>query len=326
MAEPMEIETKIHAPKASDGTLRCLTLPPDLAVNLLENKNPHKFDAQIKFREHDHVYWLDGDSSNLVSSTTYIHQFFEEFNADAIIARIMGGRKWAHDESYKYYRQSKQTILDGWEQNRDQAASAGTALHADIEYHYNGLDALVQNDSKEYQELFALFKVDHPTLNMHRTEQMIFSKILRITGSVDGIAMNADGTITLIDWKRSKAINTKAFGGKRGLEPFDHLADCNYSHYCLQLNLYRTILEQHYGHVVREMFLVILHPQQADYLKIDVPRMETEGHLLFEFRRQQLIKLGLLEDVPESEHYHFKSKSDLFNEDDTPIFPQLCHQ
>ena len=39
---------------AGDGTLRCLSLPPEQAAALLENINPHPLDSRIKFRESDH--------------------------------------------------------------------------------------------------------------------------------------------------------------------------------------------------------------------------------------------------------------------------------
>ena len=40
-----------------------------------------------------------------------------------------------------------------------------------------------------------------------------------------------------MDWKRSKGVTKKAYGGKRGLAPFEHLPDSNFYHYSLQQNL-----------------------------------------------------------------------------------------
>jgi CRISPR/Cas system-associated exonuclease Cas4 (RecB family) len=309
-----------------DGTLRCLQMPDSIARNLLENKNKHIFDKQITFREKDHKYWINGNCTDIVSATTYIHGFFSKFDADKIIGFILKSKKWSSDPNYKYFRMSKKQIMHSWEENRDTAAQQGTKLHADIEYHYNGLDSLIRNDSYEYNVLFKQFEKEHSDLVMFRTEHMIFSKVLRITGSIDGIAINTDGTINLIDWKRTKEIKFKSYGNKKGKEPFDHLPDCNYVHYALQLNLYRAILETFYGMIVREMFLVILHPNQEKYIKIKIPRMQTEAHLLFEFRRQFLIKIGVLNNVDEKEHYYFKTLQDLYYDDNTPIFPQYCKQ
>jgi len=44
----------------------------------------------------------------------------------------------------------------------------------------------------------------------------------------------------MVDWKTNESINLAGYG--KMLEPFDHLEDCNFTHYVLQLNLYRQIL------------------------------------------------------------------------------------
>jgi hypothetical protein len=117
------------APTTSlDGTLRTLKLPPEQAVNLLENRHPHPNDTRITFREADHKYWIDGNCEGLKSSTGFIHQFFAEFDADRIIGYILKGKKWGTDPEYKYYKMSRQEIKDSWEANGNAASSAGTIM------------------------------------------------------------------------------------------------------------------------------------------------------------------------------------------------------
>jgi hypothetical protein len=55
--------------------------------------------------------------------------------------------------------------------------------------------------------------------------------------------LNPDQTLSIYDWKFSKEIQTHSFG-KKGLGPATELNDCNTTHYSLQLNLYREILEK----------------------------------------------------------------------------------
>jgi len=57
------------------------------------------------------------------------------------------------------------------------------------------------------------------------------------------------------------------------------------THYSLQLNTYKTILEQKYGTVIRDMFLVCLHPDNANksYLKIKVADLSEEMRALFKY-------------------------------------------
>ena len=257
---------------------------------ILSTLNEHLYDSRIKFREAGHKYWIDRDDKDLISCTTYIHSFFEHFDSDKIIKNILSGEKY-NDPEYKYYKMTYEDIKSQWDNNGKQASGAGTKLHENIEHFYNKLK--VENNSEEFKQ-FLQFYEDHKHLEIYRTEWMIFSDILRITGSIDAVFKNSDGTISLGDWKRSKEIHMNSFGNKCGKFPFQHIEDCNFYHYSLQLNLYRTILEKFYGQKVKDMFLVILHPNNKDnnYLKINVKRMEKEGDFLLDYRKNQLIKLG----------------------------------
>lgn len=260
--------------------------------NLLKYKNKHPFDSRIKFREEGHKYWIDGDDKDLVSATTFIHQFFDEFDTEKIINKILNKWEYKNNPSYKYYLMKPEKIKEMWDKNRDEASEAGTIMHANIEYFYNDLE--VENDSPEFEQFLDFYK-DHEDLEMYRTEWMIFSDVLRLTGSIDAVFRNEDGTLSLGDWKRSKEIKFKAFDEDSfGRFPFQNLPDCNFYHYSLQLNLYRSILEKFYNEKIKDMFLVVLHPNNLNnkYQKLMVKRMEEEGDLLLDFRIQQLIKLG----------------------------------
>ena len=94
------------------------------------------------------------------------------------------------------------------------------------------------------------------------------------------ISRNADGTFTIYDWKRSsKVVNalgqpiTEGFGGKMSKNGIS-LPDTSFYHYCIQQNLYRYMLETHYGLHVRAMNLVVLCPDYPTYYVVPVPRME----------------------------------------------------
>lgn len=263
--------------------------------NLLSIKNKHPSDERVKFREKGHIYWIDGSNKDLISCTTFIHGFFEDFNTDQTIKNILKSDKYKNDPDYKYYEMSYLDIKNQWLENGRVASEAGTLMHADIEHFYNDLE--VENDSSEFNQ-FLQFYEDHSDLEIYRTEWMIFSDILKITGSVDAIFKNSDGTLSIGDWKRSKEISMNSFGDKRGKFPFEHLPDCNYYHYSLQLNLYRIILETFYRQKVKDMFLVICHPDNKDdkYIKIPVKLMEKEAYHLLDFRKQQLLKIGYSED------------------------------
>ena len=73
---------------------------------------------------------------------------------------------------------------------------------------------------------------------------------------------NEDGTLMIYDWKRCKDIvKTNNWNKYSTNSIISHLPDTNYWHYTLQLNLYKMILETKYGFTVKDIQLVVIHPE-----------------------------------------------------------------
>jgi len=64
-----------------------------LAWQRLAVLNAHPRDERIQFEEESHTYTIDGTRAGWTSCTGFLHHFFEEFNADAVIAKMMASRK-----------------------------------------------------------------------------------------------------------------------------------------------------------------------------------------------------------------------------------------
>jgi hypothetical protein len=73
------------------------------------------------------------------------------------------------------------------------------------------------------------------------------------------------------------------FGG-RALYPLDHLHDTNYWHYSLQLNVYRWFLETYYGLKINDMYLIVLHPDNKNYRRLRLNRMDDEVKIMTDAR------------------------------------------
>ena len=250
---------------------------------MLANKNPHERDTHITFDEGPHIYTIDGDS-NYMSVTTWNHKHFEQFNADAIITKMMSGPNWGKS---KYYGMTREQIKAQWEENRDSAATAGTKLHYDIECFYNGLD--VVNETMEYN-YFQEFVSDNKDLVPYRTEWMIWDAELRFAGSIDMVFVKeGDGTLLIYDWKRSKEIRkTSPWSKFAHTECVNHLPDTNFWHYSLQLNTYKAIIEKNYDKKVSGMALVCLHPNELSYKVLNVPDLQDEVRDLFALRKSSI--------------------------------------
>jgi hypothetical protein len=240
---------------------------------MLALKNPHSRDQDITFQEDGHIYTIRGDKY-YKSCTTWVKSFFEKFNADAIVDKMMESPNWP---TSKYFGKTKEEIKTEWSENGKRASAFGTAMHKHIEEFYNGAE-LPKSEDVEIM-YFAEFFLDHIDLVPFRTEMMIYDEDLRICGSVDMLFLNDDGTLSIYDWKFSKEIQTHSYG-KKALPPIQHLNDCNTVHYSLQLNVYREILERKYGYVVREMQLIFMHRDLGKtYIKVPVARMDMTSVL-----------------------------------------------
>jgi ATP-dependent exoDNAse (exonuclease V) beta subunit len=138
---------------------------------------------------------------------------------------------------------------------------------------------------------FINFVRDNPELKPYRTEWTVYHEDVKISGSIDMIYENPDGTLSIYDWKRAKLITRINNFNKFALPPqICHLPDSNFWHYALQLNTYKAIIEQKYGKIVKNLFLVRLHPdsEEKNYELIELPDLSTEIKDLFMERKKQL--------------------------------------
>ena len=263
-------------------------------LDYLSTINSHERDALIEFEEGPHIYKIRGDSSQYTSVTTWNHSHFEHFDADTIINKMMNSKNW---KTNKYYGMTKEEIIAQWDASRDEASSAGTKLHYDIECYYNNCPTGVNfttNSSLEYS-YFLKFAEDYKHLKPYRTEWMIWDSDVKIAGSIDMIFQeDADGdpdSILIYDWKRCKEITKSSnFNKYATTKCINHLPDTNFWHYSLQLNVYKYILEKNYGKKVNGLYLVCLHPsnKNGSYIRIPCADLQQEVGDLFEMRKREL--------------------------------------
>ena len=180
--------------------------------------------------------------------------------------------------------------LDQWDRIGTMASEVGTFMHAQTESYfrdgtfetiypfcYNGeTEAISLEKEKQY---FLQFVSDY-AIRPYRQEWPVYDLALNVAGTIDLICQEDDGSFTIYDWKRSsKVVNalgqpiTEGFNGKMSLNGIN-LPDTSFYHYCLQQNLYRYMLEQHYGIRVRAMNLVVLCASYPSYYVAQVPKMD----------------------------------------------------
>lgn len=276
---------------------------------VLSTHNHHPRDDFIQFFEEDHKYIITCDKeSKYTSVTTWNHSHFPHFDADKVIQNMKKGKAWK--EGHKYWGLTDQQIKAQWDENRNAVSGAGTEMHFQIECFMNNpslekgythQDLLSDyNREMEPQSLalewkyFLKFVEDYPCMKPYRTEWTIFDEDLKLAGSIDMVYENDDGTLSIYDWKRAKDISRINTFNKFALTPaICHMPDSNFWHYALQLNTYKAILTRKYNKIVKDLYLVRLHPdtEERTYELIQLPNLSKDIQVLFEEKRKKMENL-----------------------------------
>jgi hypothetical protein len=236
-------------------------------------RNSHRRDYYISFDEASHKYTVEG--VNLQSVTNVVENCFPKFDAQ-LHAKTTAAKTGMTEEE----------VIAMWERKGKESRELGTAMHQKIESYYQG--------KHPYEDdAFRLFKIfaDKVKLEPFRTEWAVYDTDYNIAGTIDFVDYQ-DGKYTIYDWKRSDKIIANGMPVKvskyqeKGLYPLEHLENCAYYHYALQLSLYKFILEKNYDIKVSDLRLGIFHPSYDKPYVLRMPYLENEVKTLMELRSE----------------------------------------
>jgi len=221
------------------------------------------FKNDISLDRDNHIYKLNEDiNTNFKSVTTFIGEFFEEFDAKKIAGKLV-------KTNMKYMHLTTEELMNQWKK----AAEYGTIVHEEIENFI--LRGQQVKEPKSIQGIEWLEKYKIKSNFEVYTEVVVYAKELQIAGTIDLLLLDKKtGRYNIMDWKTSKRISSKAYKNKKG----NHLVtsnidDCNFNHYALQLSLYRYILETYYDLNISEH--MIIHLMDHDCVGYHAPYMKN---------------------------------------------------
>lgn len=251
-------------------------MPTTIDIN-----NRHSRDDLVTFVEKTHTYSIMGSSEGVKSITTLLSGFFSEFNPDKVLDMYYD--RWQQNKYKKpeYYGKSKEEIKQKWKNDGENASKKGTDLHTAIEGYYLNNEFDYDTSCTEW-EYFIAFQ-NEQNLKPHRIEWRIWSSEHKLAGTIDMLVKNDDGTFSIYDWKRSKHTISKneRHWNRYGKGPLSCVRDIEYYKYAMQLNLYRSLLEDYYKYKVSSMYTVRLHPDAKSFelVQMEIMEVETKGVL-----------------------------------------------
>jgi ATP-dependent exoDNAse (exonuclease V) beta subunit len=176
-----------------------------------------------------------------------IANYFEPFKKHEIANKLV-------TTSPKYMGMDPSNLIANWDAARDY----GTKVHNEIELFLN--EDIKPEEIESFAAIEWLKKYEtNPEIKIY-SEVIVYSKELKIAGSIDILIHDQlNNCYEIIDWKTSKSIDKSSFGGKMGTHSItNHLMDCKYVHYSIQLSFYRYLLEKFYGLKIQNQLIAHL--------------------------------------------------------------------
>lgn len=209
---------------------------------------------------------------NYVSGTRFVNHFFPPFDPDGRIAEATARKRGISVEQLKFE----------WKQNSAAACEYGTRVHETAEDTFYRRE--YRNSPRDQREMAvftharntAMYIMEH--FNVMGVEQIVFDIQYQLAGSIDLLAQSKkDGVIWIFDHKTNKKIDRTSRYGTKGLYPIEHIDDCEFNHYALQLSTYEMILRTAryipHGAPVRR---AIFHYTEAGAEFIELPDFALE--------------------------------------------------
>lgn len=183
---------------------------------------------EVRLEKETHTYFNNKTGEEYQSVSDFISQFKEPFDPTGEILINCARKKGVKPEE----------LRAEWRNIAKIACDYGTAVHEEIE-HFLKTGEIRQTDYKNYVKKFSKFKFTGELFS----EQIIYSKDLKLAGTADLINVAKDNTVKILDFKTNKKLHKFSIYRKRMLSPLSHLHDCNFNHYQLQISTYLYLLD-----------------------------------------------------------------------------------
>lgn len=181
--------------------------------------------------------------------------------------------------------QYQQKILTEWEEKRDSAANRGNIIHENLEmFSRKGkcevaeLEPLAKKITMKLSDYYRIFD-----------ETVVYSTRYKVAGRFDRGGQRQKGANSLYDFydfktNESKGIRFDSRSKDRDkhynrflLPPLDHLEDCNYNIYSLQLSLYARLASLTYGIRIGKLGIIFVDNNlNARFLPVPYMKYEVE--------------------------------------------------
>ena len=226
----------------------------------------NKFNV-IVFDDLDHSYFYDG--LRCTSVTTLLSKFKKPFETNIIASRYATKNGLIAAD-----------VIQEWEKIRDASASRGTELHkyAELKFTNKRYDVDKNTGAQDLTWMIDNFYKDYINkLLLVRAEFIVGDKDLRICGMLDKLFYNVvDSELQIWDYKTNKEIATHSKYKNKMTNGLEHLAECEYNTYSLQLGVYKKIIEKNTDLKIGKSYICWVNDKNSNYIVMKTADLEKE--------------------------------------------------
>lgn len=194
---------------------------------------------------------------------------------------------------YTYERaMTAEEIKAEWSRNATEKSNMGTEAHLMMELWSNSEP--VRNCPELRNGLTFLWEQLRPHgVKCFRTEWELHCGAEEMAGSADWIGIFPDGSLIIVDWKRTVNHEVHSAWNKKMGAPLSHLDATDVAKFSLQLSTYKFMIEKYYGYTVSCLALCSIHPDHPFHFY--APYMQREVEFLMARRRARVALKARLE-------------------------------
>jgi len=205
----------------------------------------------VQFDKEKHRY-ADEHGNEFISVTTLIKKYSNEFDPTGEITQRYAFKNGLSVEQVKAQ----------WELKAKTSRDRGTFLHKVIEDYLN-TGMLDQNYYTLINEVNKLGLTGNK-----KCEVVLYNEKYKLAGITDLVINGCE----VYDWKTNKVFNYFSKYNQKLLHPLDHLDDCEYNKYAIQLSLYGYMLG-----TVRRLGILWINPEyKIQYIPVPYMKQEVE--------------------------------------------------
>ena len=257
----------------------------------------------IKYYDKTHSYYTDG--VKLTSVTTLIKSYQVPFDEDYwLVYKVLQskglavkshasrgvtnghihveGNAISYVKAKKLYNIDVKTLKKEWKQISKTATDKGKRIHNYLE------NAWKNKYFSDHIKVCDRFIDEHSYLVPVALEFIVADVPNGVAGQFDMLAFNtSNGTFELYDYKTDKEIETSN-RFQKFKAPLEHLDDCNFNKYIIQLNLYKWCLEKYTPVSISAMYIVHFKEDQYRKYRIPVETNTIKNLLSYDSRRRTI--------------------------------------